>query len=190
MSKSAPLRSGRLRLLVIIFALAITLTGCASEIAHFEDVHTRTLNFGDEIPEIQGNPILSISGGALADSKQPADIRMLESLGTIKYSVDDPYDNEIVEYEGVPLKTIFDQFGGPDSTNIIITATDDYQQIIPRADADKWPIILALKVNGAYAPNDHRGPSMIIYPYDQFSELEPTKYDQFWVWQIKTIEFS
>lgn len=190
MQNSIPHKVSWLNLAIILVVIAMVSVGCESEPQTYETVQDRTLVPGGEVPTLLGNPIVAITGGAVSGDAQLADVRILESLGTVKYSVNDPYENKEIEYEGVLLQNLFEQFGGEGSTKITITATDDYQQEISRADAEKWPIMLALKADGAYAPKEHRGPSMIVYPYDQFSELEPTEYDQFWVWQIETLEFS
>ena len=192
MHHSISRRFSWLNLLIIASVVIVTLASCSSEPDHpsYVGVQSRVLNSGDELPAMQCEAIFEISGGTTGDSATPVDRNILESLGMIKYSVDDPYENKSIEYEGVLLKNLFDQFGGEGSTEVAITAIDDYQQVIPRADAEKWPIILALKVDGAYAPKDHRGPSLIVYPYNDFPELEPTAYDQFWIWQIKNMSFN
>jgi hypothetical protein len=192
MHHSISRRFSWLNLLIIASVVIVTLASCSSEPDQpsYVEVQSRVLNSGDELPAMQGEAIFEVSGGTTGESATPVDKNILESLGTIKYSVNDPYENVTIEYEGVLLKTLFDQFGGEGSTEVAITAIDDYQQVIPRVDAEKWPIMLALKSNGAYAPKDNRGPSMIVYPYDQFPELDPTTYDPFWIWQIKNIRFN
>jgi hypothetical protein len=148
------------------------------------------LNPGDQIPAAQGETILEVSGGTVGETTISIDTETLESLGTIKYTINDPYEEEVVEYEGVLLETLFDQFGDENSTEVHIVAINDYAETIPRTHVEKWPVMVALKANGIYASSDHRGPSMIIYPYDQFPEINPTTHDRFWVWQIKSMSFN
>ena len=150
----------------------------------------RTLNAGDQVPAVTRDQILTIAVGIIGQSEIVADNGLLESVGTIKYTVYDPYENRAVEYEGILLESLFDQFGSTDTTDITVTAMDDYQQVVQRADAEKWLIILALKADGEYAQREHRGPSMIIYPYDDYPELSPSVYDPFWVWQVANITFN
>ena len=54
------------------------------------------------------------------------------------------------------METLFDQFGDSETTSVFIKAIDDYQQEISRVDAEKWPILLALKADGSkmFAPKD------------------------------------
>jgi hypothetical protein len=185
------LRFGWLNLLILSAVIGTVLTACADEKeADYAQVLPRTLDAGDKLPAALGETVLTLSGGTVGSTPINVDTALLESLGTVKYSVNDPYENKPIEYEGILLTTLLDQFGKASSSEIVITAIDDYQQNIPRTDAEKWPIILALKVDGVYAARDHRGPSMIIYPYDNYSELEPTTYDPFWVWQIANISFK
>jgi hypothetical protein len=191
MHYAIPNRFSLLNFLVLSVVLTLIFTGCATTTEpDFVEVRPRSLQTGDELQIPLGNKILSLSGGTLGDKQIDADIPLLQSLGIVKYSVNDPYEKADIEYEGVLLETLFDQFGGAESTTMTITASDDYRQTISRVDAEKWPIMLALKADGNYAPSDHRGPSMIVYPYDQYPELEPTAYDHLWVWQITSIAFS
>ncbi|MEE8046042.1 MAG: hypothetical protein V3T49_04305 [Dehalococcoidia bacterium] len=176
---------------ILAAVIFFVLSACAtSNEPDYVEVKERTLHSGDEIPATSGTTIVSFSGGSIGDGEIAVDIQILESIGTVKYSVDDPYENRLIEYEGVLLRSLFDQFADSESASVTITAIDDYQQVIPRVDAEKWPIILAIKSDGEYTTRDHRGPSMIIYPYDQFSELEQAIYDPFWVWQIAHISFD
>jgi hypothetical protein len=176
---------------ILAGVVLVVLASCSvSTEPDYVEVKSRTLRSGDEIPTVAGDTVLALSGGTIGESRLNADVQLLESIGTVSYSVNDPYENRPVEYEGVLLESLFDQFGGAAATGVTITAIDDYQQVISRVDAEKWPIILALKADGEYAKRNHRGPSMIIYPYDQYSELEPTKYDPQWVWQIAGINFN
>jgi hypothetical protein len=191
MHNAIPLRFGWLNLLILSAVIALALSACVTEKeADYAEVLPRTLDSGDELPAALGETILTLSGGTIGSTPIVVDVALLESLGTIKYNVDDPYENRSVQYEGILLTALLDQFANTKSGEITITAIDDYQQTITRVDAEKWPIILALKVDGKYATRAHRGPSMIIYPYDSYPELEPSIYDPFWVWQIANINFG
>jgi len=182
------MRFSWLNLAILVSVVLITLASCAAdtEIAYTE-VQPRTLEQGQEIPSATGETIFTLNGGTIGNEPINIDVALIESLGTVKYSVQDPYENRQVEYEGVLVESIIDQFGDSKTTGLTLTAIDDYQQTIPREHLEKWPVMLALKADGEYAPRSHRGPAMIVYPYDSYSELDPSTYDPFWIWQIANI---
>ena len=176
-----------------LVAILVTLAqaSCSPpETPDYIEVLPRTLNVGDELPTLIDNAIIEISGGTIGESPVNVNISLLEAMGTVKYSVYDPYELREVEYEGVLLATLFDQFGGVDADSVAILAIDDYLQTIPREHTEKWPVLLALKTDGNYAQRSHRGPAMIIYPYDKYRELDPTTFDPLWVWQISHMTFN
>jgi hypothetical protein len=176
-----------------LIILSTALLSCASTIAPPVMVQPGTLRAGDTLPALIGPEILSLGGRLSESANAPTiavDLSILEHVGTVRYSVNDHYEQQVVEYEGVLLAKLFDQFAHFDATSVTIQATDDYRQTISRADAEKWPILLALRADGNLVDPSHRGPSMIVYPYDQYSELEPADYDPFWVWQIELLTFS
>lgn len=175
---------------LLTLALVITASCSAEQSPDYVEVLPRTTHAGDPMPAPNGNTIVEITGMGTGSSPIDIGVSQLESLGTVKFSVDDPYELTDVEYEGVLLSTMFEQFGGSESDSVTISAIDDYSQVIPREHTEKWPVLVALKSGGAYVKRDHRGPAMIIYPYDQYPELDSTTYDPFWVWQISHIVFN
>jgi hypothetical protein len=70
-----------------------------------------------------------------------------------------------------------------------MVALNDYSVDVPIADMRQYPIMLALKTNGAYMDVADRGPSMLVYPYDDF-EFDRNLYNDYWIWQLRSIEFQ
>ncbi|MDG0866659.1 molybdopterin-dependent oxidoreductase [Candidatus Lucifugimonas marina] len=182
------IRFSWLNLAILVSVVLVTLVSCTTETEpDYTEVLPRTLTRGEEIPAATGDTIFTLNAVATGNEPIDIDISLLESLGTVKYTVEDPYENRQVEYEGVLVETVLDQFGGSNTTGITLTAIDDYQQTIPIDHVEEWPVLLALKSDGEYAPRSHRGPAMIVYPYDSYPELDPSTYDPFWIWQIANI---
>jgi hypothetical protein len=73
-----------------------------------------------------------------------------------------------------------------DATEVEMIALNDYVVTIPLSDFKTWPVIFALKQDGEYMPVSTRGPGMLVYPYAQV-EFDRQKYDDRWIWQIKSI---
>jgi hypothetical protein len=53
-----------------------------------------------------------------------------------------------------------------------VLALNDYTTIVPLDDFRKFPVILALKMNGEYMRIRDKGPLFIVYPYDSSPELQ------------------
>ena len=77
-----------------------------------------------------------------------------------------------------------------DATTLNIVALNDYAIDVPISDLRAYPVIFAMQANGDYMPVSTRGPAMLVYPYAEFPQLDPAIYNDFWIWQIKSIEVS
>nr|VUD34293.1 oxidoreductase [Raoultella sp. NCTC 9187] len=53
-----------------------------------------------------------------------------------------------------------------------VIALNDYTTIVPIDDFHKFPVILALKMNGEYMRVRDKGPLFIVYPYDSSPDLQ------------------
>ena len=54
-------------------------------------------------------------------------------------------------------------------------------------DIRRWPILLAIQMEGERLPVVKKGPTKIVFPYDAHPEIDPSKYDPLWIWQVKTM---
>lgn len=141
------------------------------------------------LPQPEGEPILTISGTvANTNSGEVArfDRHMLEALGTAKIRTRTPWYDEVVEFEGVPMKALMDHVGAS-GTELTATALNDYKVIIPLSDFEEFDAILAMKRDGVEMPVRDKGPLFIIYPYDSDPQLQT---DQYWdrsAWQVKEL---
>jgi hypothetical protein len=150
-----------------------------------------TLNAGDTIPVPTGDVILTVTGNigtSNVDDTIQMDIATVESVGQVEYTVDDPFENRSVTYRGVLMSDLLDLWQvGDDATTLNIVALNDYAVDVPLADLRTYPVIFALQADGEYMPIATRGPAMLVYPYNDF-EFEVAIYNDYWAWQIKSIE--
>jgi hypothetical protein len=144
------------------------------------------------LPKPQGKPILTISGNITnTNDGQVArfDREMLEAVGTTKLTTQTPWYEQIVEFEGVPMKALMEAVGA-NGTEVTATALNDYVSTIPLADFEEYDVILALKRDGEYMPIRDKGPLFIVYPYDSDPELATDKYYSRSAWQVKELEIQ
>jgi len=133
-----------------------------------------------------GRVILTISGRITRrNSEETAqfDIPMLEALGTQSFTTTTPWYNGPVTFEGVPMARLLREVGAS-GTTLTAQALNDYSTDIPIADFEKYPVLLALKRDGAYMPVRDKGPLFIVYPYDSDPALKHQQFYSRSAWQV------
>jgi hypothetical protein len=74
--------------------------------------------------------------------------------------------------------------------NLHVTALDGYEMDLPRADIDKYPVLLGFLVDGQPLSVRQKGPTWIIYPVSDYKELDDPAFEARSVWQLKSIEIN
>lgn len=184
--------SGLIVLLVLSLGLG-ALSACTPTAA--SDVYTRIsegeIKAGDDIPAPTGDPILTVTGKigtSNVDGAIQMDMPTLESVGLVDYTVTDPFEGGEVVFRGILTNDLLDLWQVPsDATTLHMVALNDYSVDVPISDLRKYPVIFAVKQDGEYMPVDTRGPAMLVYPYNDF-EFDTDIYNNYWIWQIKSID--
>jgi len=110
----------------------------------------------------------------------------LEKMGMVSIKTSTPWNEGVVDFEGVPLAKLLEEAGAAGAT-ATVTALNDYSVDIPTSDFSEFGTILAIKRNGQYMPVDDQGPYFVIYPFDSISVLQGQPYYGRAVWQVKAI---
>ena len=71
---------------------------------------------------------------------------------------------------------------------VVATASNDYVASIPLRELYDYPVLLAFKMDGRDLELRDKGPIWIVYPRDQFEELNNSMTDKNWVWQLSELE--
>jgi hypothetical protein len=142
-----------------------------------------------ELGSPQGAPILTVSGAISAtnvgDTAQ-FDQAMLEKIGMVAFKTTTPWFTGEVEFEGVPMDALM-QTVGATGVEVEAIALNDYKATVPVEDFAKYGVVLALKRDGEYMPVRDKGPLFIVYPYDEYDELQAQKFYSRSVWQLKEL---
>jgi hypothetical protein len=180
--------------LVLIGFVLAALTACASAPAApqvYTMVSEAKLKAGDAIPAPTGEVILTVSGliGAKnAGDNIEMDLATIESVGLVDLDVTDPFEGGKVTFRGVLMSALLDLWKVDSAaTTLHIVALNDYAVDVPMSDLRKYPVVFALMQDGKYMPVSTRGPAMLVYPYDDFT-FDSTVYNDYWAWQIKSID--
>lgn len=182
-----------LKLIVIGFLLCVIAACSPSQDAQpfYTRVSEASLKAGDTIPAPTDNIILTVTGKIGTSNRDGAivmDRDMIESVGEVEYKVTDPFENKPYTYRGPLMSDLLSLWQVPDDAQTLeVVALDDYTVDIPIAEVRKYPVLFALQQEGEYMPTSTRGPAMLVFPYDNF-EFDPAVYNDYWSWQIKSIE--
>jgi len=193
---------------VVAALLVVPLAGCGSSSGPaYETVGVGVLHAGSAVPPPVGDVILEIDGKiaskngpgtSIADrtaSKDRSgtlllDVQTLEQVGLIRYSVDDPWLKRDVSYTGVLLSDLVAMTQpAPAATTLHLVALDDYEVDIALADVERWPIMLATRLDGKPMAVANGGPTRIVFPYGLVTGIDELKYKDLWMWNIKTLTF-
>lgn len=143
-----------------------------------------------ELASPQGPVVLTVSGKIdhrNAEGGARFDAAMLQALPGRTSVVATPWYPQKTAFEG-PLGAALLDMVGATGTTMRVTALNDYAVDIPVEDFRKWPVILAMKVDGKVIPVREKGPIFVIYPFDQDPALYNEVYFGRSVWQVKAIE--
>lgn len=178
---------------VLCAALAAGCSSAPAKPAYFE-ITAATIADSDPLPAPTGDVVLTV-GGAISKSTGDApvelDLATVERLGLVRYVVHDPWLDEDIEFSGVLLSAFVDAVGAsPDATTLKFLAIDDYEVEIAIEDVRRWPILLATRTNGKPMQLEDKGPTRVVFPYDQFPEIDQLAYKDLWIWQISSITVS
>ena len=178
---------------MLVAVLAIVACGGGSSAAPYETVSSASISRGDSIPAPTGEVILTLMGDLEVTNSGDTlrlDMPTLEGFGLVKYTVNDPWLEATNSYTGVLMSDLSKVLGASGaSTSIRITALDDYSVDIRLVDVEKWPILLATRINGEYMDIENSGPTRVIYPHDTFPDIDKVETKTQWIWNIKSVEF-
>lgn len=132
----------------------------------------------------QDEPTLTIESG---DKSVTYERSELEAMGLVSVKTTTPWNEGVVDFEGVPL-TILLEAAEAEGETATVTALNDYSVDVPTADFNQFGTILALKRDGEYMPVDDQGPFFVIYPFDSDPVLQGQPYYGRAVWQVKQID--
>ena len=145
--------------------------------------------FAEKLPAPVGKPVLTISG-LIANTNEGDtavfDLAALEKLGMETLVTTTPWYSGKVRFDGISLSKLMDLVGAKGKSARVL-ALNDYTTIVPLDDFHKFPVILALKMNGEYMRIRDKGPLFIVYTYDSSPELQNQIYYSRSAWQVSKI---
>ena len=136
-----------------------------------------------------GKVILTLTGKIgekNAGDKAVFDLAMLEKLPQQTFTTKTPWDRQPVKFNGPLLRDVL-AAAKASGTTLQASALNDYKTLIPLADATRFDMVLAHKMNDQAIPVRTKGPLFIIYPFDTKPELQSSVYYERSAWQLNSI---
>lgn len=91
------------------------------------------------------------------------------------------------EWSGVPLRSVLAAAKIEHFSTMRVVALDGYQVSVPAEDLTRYDPILAYRRDGQYIAIRDRGPLFLLYPFDQYPELQKVLFLNRTIWQASTI---
>lgn len=177
----------------VFLILVLILAACApaTPATTYETVSAGTLKPGSAVPAPTGDVVLTIDGKINQTNSGETlqfDMKTLESIGMVKYDVDDPFLKRNIVYSGPLLSQVLKVAGAAsDATILTLWALDDYSTDMKIVDAERWPVLIATQADGAYIPLDQNGTLISVFPFNDFPEIDHITYDNQWLWALARI---
>ncbi len=114
------------------------------------------------------------------------DLAALEALGMHSLRAGYPGWPGVSTFEGPLLADVLKAAGAHGAT-LRTVALDGYAADLPPQDLETYPVVLALKQDGRYLGLGGRGPAWIVYPREDFPELQQAPDDAGLAWAVFAI---
>ena len=142
-----------------------------------------------DLPVPEGPVILTVSGDIAQtnqDNLATFDRTMLEALEPVSLTTTTAWTEGPVTFEGPLVRDVLSLVGA-EGTVVTATALNDYAIDIPFTDFQDYEVLLALEMNGEGMSVRDKGPIWIVYPRDEYAELQTVEYNARWIWQLRSL---
>jgi hypothetical protein len=139
-----------------------------------------------------GPVILTITGTidrTNAPGRAEFDRAMLQALGESKLATSTEWTDGKPVFTGVLASKVLEAVGAHGKT-VLATALNDFQATIPLDDLTRYPVLLAMSMNGTELTARDKGPIWVVYPRDDVPELRNPQINERWVWQLRSLDIQ
>ncbi len=137
----------------------------------------------------KGPVVLTVSGRITQRNTAAAaefDLAMLKALPVHELATKNPWKEPVMTYAGPALSTLL-RLVGAHGQSLRLVALDNYEATVPMQDVERFNPVLALRVDGKPLALRTLGPIQVMYPFDQYPELNVELYAGRAVWQLQRI---
>lgn len=164
-------------LLVVFVALSAMRDACA-----FGETG---IDFGD-FPSPSGEILLVIDGAinrSNAAGGAHLDIEIIQGLPAHGLRTTTAVTDGVRQFDGFLMRDVLNLVGAQGQV-VRAQALNNYSVDIPIADFHDYDVLLATHMDGERLLPSGKGPFWIVYPRDDWRQLQDIRYDYRWVWQL------
>jgi len=150
------------------------------------------LSYADALPAPEGPVLLKITGNLRLPNvgdELHLDKQTLEAFELVTFSTHTIQSEGLQAFTGVRLSDLF-KAAGANPESFIATGIDDYKFTVTGKEIWEYPVIVAYKQNGEYMNIRKLGPLRIMFPFDDYPELQTQKNEASAVWQLIELELQ
>ncbi len=139
-----------------------------------------------------GKVVLTVTGNITkhnANQQAVFDLKMIEALPQHSFTTRTPWYSTPVKFTGPKLADVLAAVGAQ-GKDIKAVAINNYQITIPMSDAQRYPVVMAWKINDRPIPVRAKGPLFIAFPYDDDAALRTAQYHERSIWQLKQLNIQ
>lgn len=142
------------------------------------------------LPQPTGDVVLTVSGNITntnVGNEAHFDRQMLDDLGRTTIETHTSWTDGLTSFQGVLGSRVLEAVGA-NGSEVVGTALDEYNSVIPISDFVDYSVLLATTMNGKDFTRRDWGPMWIMYPWDDFDELRVENKFALAVWQLTRLE--
>lgn len=142
------------------------------------------------LPPPTGEVLLEIHGAERVTSGHDharLDARLLASLPRYERRTHTSVTDGPQQFSGYRLLDVLELVKAR-GQRLRASALNAYAVELDVAELERYEVLLADHMNGQPLQSGDKGPFWLIYPRDQYSELQDIRYDYRWVWQLIRLE--
>lgn len=145
--------------------------------------------WAQSLPKPVGPVILTVSG-KITQRNSPLgaqfDAAMLRALPAHTFSTRTQWKSTPIAFAGPALKTVLAAVGAQGS-QLHLSALDRFETRVPLSDVALYNPMIALHADGRALTVRTLGPALLMYPFDQYPELNTDVYYSRCIWQLERI---
>jgi len=143
-----------------------------------------------ELPQAEGRTLLTVGGKITHHNSEGVarfDRAMLDNLPQHVMTTATPWTDGEQRFEGPLLSDLLAAVGS-EGDELVLRALNDYFAIVHLPEVTRYPLMLAMRVNGSTLSVRDKGPVWLLYPMSEFPELNTPYHRADMVWQLSRIE--
>ena len=114
------------------------------------------------------------------------DMEMIEGLSVRRLHTSTAVTDGVRQFDGFLMRDLLEMVG-VQGTLVEAKALNHYSVDIPIADFHDYDVLLATHMDGERLLPSGKGPFWIVYPRDDWRQLQDIRYDYRWVWQLNRL---